>query len=172
LSWLHLPRNLHVDFHSWHRSVFVSISSNLELASELVRKVFTPPWSLLNVESTLIAWFWRVFINVSKTLDLRLGDPGYWSLRLLEVLCSTCGSIFCFLDVVERSWWSFKHVAKIVASDLREVLQEELWSTIIKVRVSVLVSLYVCYSSRHKWMRGRTHSREASYSGFYTLEDF
>jgi hypothetical protein len=31
--------------------------------------------------------------------------------------------------------------------DLEEVLREELLSTIIKVRVSVLVLLYVCYSS-------------------------
>jgi hypothetical protein len=67
LSWLHLPRNLHVDFHPWHKSFFVSNPSNFERASELVRKVFTSSrfylhWYLLNVELTLMAWFWRVFI--------------------------------------------------------------------------------------------------------------
>jgi hypothetical protein len=40
---------------------------NLERASELVRKVFTSSrcylhWYPLNAESTLMAWFWRVFI--------------------------------------------------------------------------------------------------------------
>jgi hypothetical protein len=41
LSRLHLPRNLHVDFYLWHKSVLVSNPSKLERASELVRKVFT-----------------------------------------------------------------------------------------------------------------------------------
>jgi hypothetical protein len=63
-----------------------------------------------------------------------------------------------------------KHVARIVASDLGEVLREELLLTIIKVRVSVLVLL--TYSSGHKYMRGKTHFREVSYPGFYTLEGF
>jgi hypothetical protein len=67
LSWLHLPRNLHVGFYPWHKSVLVSNPSKLERASELVRKVFISsrcylPWYLLNVEPTLIAWCWRVFI--------------------------------------------------------------------------------------------------------------
>jgi hypothetical protein len=64
------------------------------------------------------------------------------------------------------------HVAKIVVSDMGKALQEELLSTTIEVRVSILVSLYECYSSRHNWMRGKTHSREASYSGFYAPEGF
>jgi hypothetical protein len=67
LSWLHLPRNLHGNFYPWHKSVLVSNPSNFEHASELVRKVFTSSpcylyWYLLNAESRLMAWFWRVFI--------------------------------------------------------------------------------------------------------------
>jgi hypothetical protein len=70
LSWLHLPRNIYVDFYPWHKSVLVSNPSNFEWASELVRKVFTSsccylPWYLLNAESTLMAWFWRVFTLLS-----------------------------------------------------------------------------------------------------------
>jgi hypothetical protein len=66
LSWLHLPRNLQVDLFPWHKSVLVSNPSKFEQASELVRKVFTPSrcylhGCLLNAESTLMAWFWRVF---------------------------------------------------------------------------------------------------------------
>jgi hypothetical protein len=66
-SWLHLPRNLQVDLYSWHKSVLVSNPSKFEWASELVRKVFTSSrcylhWYLLNAESTLMDWFWRVFI--------------------------------------------------------------------------------------------------------------
>jgi hypothetical protein len=41
LSRLHLPRNLHVDFYSCHKSALVSNPSKFERASELVRKVFT-----------------------------------------------------------------------------------------------------------------------------------
>jgi hypothetical protein len=60
LSRLHLPRNLHVDFYPWHKSVLVSNPSRFERASELVRKVFTSSrcyllWYLLNAESTLMA---------------------------------------------------------------------------------------------------------------------
>jgi hypothetical protein len=55
LGRLHLSTNLHVDFYSCHKSALFSNPSKFERASELVRKVFTPPWSLLNVESTLIA---------------------------------------------------------------------------------------------------------------------
>jgi hypothetical protein len=67
LSRLHLPRNLHVDFYSWNKSVLVSNPSKFERASELVRKVFTSSrcylhWCPLRVESTLTAWFWRAFI--------------------------------------------------------------------------------------------------------------
>jgi hypothetical protein len=66
LSWLHLPRNLYVDFYPWHKSFLVSNPSKFERASELVRKVFTSSrcylhWYLLNVESALMAQFWRVF---------------------------------------------------------------------------------------------------------------
>jgi hypothetical protein len=65
LSWLHLPRNLHVDY-QWHKSVLVSSPSKFERMSELVREVPTSsccylPWYLLNAESTLMAWFWRIF---------------------------------------------------------------------------------------------------------------
>jgi hypothetical protein len=67
LSQLHLPRNLQVDLYSWHKLALASNSSELERAGELVRKVFTSSrcylhWYLLKVESTLMAWFWRVFI--------------------------------------------------------------------------------------------------------------
>jgi hypothetical protein len=67
LSWIHLLRNLHVDFYSRHKSVLVSNPSKFERASELVRKVITSSsyylhWYLLNAESTLMAWFWRIFI--------------------------------------------------------------------------------------------------------------
>jgi hypothetical protein len=67
LSRLHLPRNLHVGFYSCHKSALVSNPSKFEQASELVRKVVTPSrchlhWYLLRAESTLMAWFWRVFI--------------------------------------------------------------------------------------------------------------
>jgi hypothetical protein len=67
LSWLHLPRNLHMDLYSWLKSVLVSNPSKFERASELVRKVFTSSRCylhryLLNAESTSMAWFWRVFI--------------------------------------------------------------------------------------------------------------
>jgi hypothetical protein len=66
LSQLHLPRNLQVDLYSWHKSVLASNSSEFERAGELVRKVFTSSrcylqWYLLNVESALMARFWRVF---------------------------------------------------------------------------------------------------------------
>jgi hypothetical protein len=69
LSWLDLSRNLHVDFYSCHKSALVSNPSKFERASELVRKVFTSSrfylhWYLLNAESTLMAWFWRVFILI------------------------------------------------------------------------------------------------------------
>jgi hypothetical protein len=60
LSQLHLPRNLHVDFYPWHKSVLVSNPSKFEQASELVRKVFTSshcylPWYLLYAEPTLMS---------------------------------------------------------------------------------------------------------------------
>jgi hypothetical protein len=42
LSQLHLPRNLHMDFYPWPKSILVSNPSKFERASELVRKVFTP----------------------------------------------------------------------------------------------------------------------------------
>jgi hypothetical protein len=66
LSRLHLSRNLHVDFYSCHKSALVSNPSKFERAGELVRKVFTSSRCylhlyLLNAESTLMAWFWRVF---------------------------------------------------------------------------------------------------------------
>jgi hypothetical protein len=66
LSRLHLPRNLHVDFYPWHKSVLVSNLSRFGQASELVRIVFTSSrcyllWYLLNVESAFMDWFWRVF---------------------------------------------------------------------------------------------------------------
>jgi hypothetical protein len=66
-SWLQLPRNLFVESYPWHKSVLVSNPSKFERASQLVRKVFTssrcyPHGYLLNAESTLMAWFWRVFI--------------------------------------------------------------------------------------------------------------
>jgi hypothetical protein len=69
LSWLHLPRNLHVDFDPWHNSILVSNPSKFEWASKLVRKVFTSshcclPWYHLNAESTLMAWFWRIFTHL------------------------------------------------------------------------------------------------------------
>jgi hypothetical protein len=65
-----------VDFIFW--DIFMRISTrgisqlwfqtrqNFERASKLVRKVFTSsrcylPWYLLNAESTLMAWFWRIF---------------------------------------------------------------------------------------------------------------
>jgi hypothetical protein len=41
LSRLRLPRNLHVDSYSCHKSALVSNPSKFERASELVRKVFT-----------------------------------------------------------------------------------------------------------------------------------
>jgi hypothetical protein len=67
LSRCHLPRNLYVDFNPCHKSALVSNQSKFERASELVRKVFTsshfyPHWYLLDAESTLMAWFLRVFI--------------------------------------------------------------------------------------------------------------
>jgi hypothetical protein len=67
LSRLHLPRNLHGNSYSWHKSVLFSNPSKFERASEWVRKDFTSHrcylhWYLLNAESTLMAWFWRVFI--------------------------------------------------------------------------------------------------------------
>jgi hypothetical protein len=67
LSWLHHPRNLHVDFYPRHKSVLASKPSKFERVSELVRKVFTSSccylhWYLQYAESTLMAWFWRVFI--------------------------------------------------------------------------------------------------------------
>jgi hypothetical protein len=65
-------------------------------------------------------------INVSETVDLRFGRPRLVKSLSSEVFCSPGGPVFCFPDVVERSWWSLKHVAKIVVSDLREVLREEL----------------------------------------------
>jgi hypothetical protein len=66
LIWLHPLRNLHVDFYSCPKSALVSNPSKFEWASELVRKFFTPsccylPWYLLNAESTLMAWCWRIF---------------------------------------------------------------------------------------------------------------
>jgi hypothetical protein len=66
-SWLHPSRNLHVDFYSRHKLALVSNPPKFEWAIELVIKVFTSSrcylhWYLLNVESTLMAWFWRVFI--------------------------------------------------------------------------------------------------------------
>jgi hypothetical protein len=66
LSQLHLPRNLHVDFYSRHKSALVSNPSKFEQVSELVRKVFTSArcylhWYLLKAESALMARFWRVF---------------------------------------------------------------------------------------------------------------
>jgi hypothetical protein len=65
LSWLHLPRNLHVGSYPWHKSILVSNQSKFEQASELVRNVFTSShchlhWYLRNVESALMAQFWRV----------------------------------------------------------------------------------------------------------------
>jgi hypothetical protein len=67
LNWLHLLRDLHVDFDPCHKSALVTNLSKFERVSELVRKVFTSSrcylyWYLLNVELTLMAWFWRVFI--------------------------------------------------------------------------------------------------------------
>jgi hypothetical protein len=67
LSWLHLPRNIHVDFYPRHKAVLASKPSKFERVSKLVRKVFTSSrcylhWYLLNAESTFTAWFWRVFI--------------------------------------------------------------------------------------------------------------
>jgi hypothetical protein len=41
LSRLHLPRNLQVDFYSWHKSALASNPSKFERARELVRRVFT-----------------------------------------------------------------------------------------------------------------------------------
>jgi hypothetical protein len=41
LSRLHLPKNLHVEFYSCHKSALVSNPSKFERARELVRKVFT-----------------------------------------------------------------------------------------------------------------------------------
>jgi hypothetical protein len=67
LGWRHLLRNLQVDLFPWHKSVLVSNPSKFEQASELVRKVVTPSrchlhWYVLKAESTLMAWFWIVFI--------------------------------------------------------------------------------------------------------------
>jgi hypothetical protein len=39
LSWLHLPRNLHVDFYPRHKSVLSSKPSKFEWVSELVRSL-------------------------------------------------------------------------------------------------------------------------------------
>jgi hypothetical protein len=61
---------------------------------------------------------------------------------------------------------------KNVVLDMGKALREELLSTIIKVRFSVSASLYVYYSSRHKWMRGKTPFREVSYLGFYLPDGF
>jgi hypothetical protein len=81
----------------------------------------------------------------------RLVDLDEWSLCLLEVLGSPGGSIFCFPYVVERSWRSLTHIAKIVALDLGHMLREELlWFTNIKVRISALLLTYLCYSS---WLK-------------------
>jgi hypothetical protein len=41
LGRLHLPRNLHVDFYTWHKSVRFQTHQNFEWASELFRKFFT-----------------------------------------------------------------------------------------------------------------------------------
>jgi hypothetical protein len=51
------------------------------------------------------------------------------------------------------------HVAKIVMTDLGEVLRESY--NPLKVVVSVLLINYLCYSSGHKSVRGKTPSREA-----------
>jgi hypothetical protein len=40
----------------------------------------------------------------------------------------------------------FDHVAKLVAPDLGYMLQEDLYSTNIKVRVRVLLITYLCHS--------------------------
>jgi hypothetical protein len=56
--------------------------------------------------------------------------------------------------------------------DMGKALREELLSTTMEVRVSLLAPLYGCYSSGHKWMRGKPYSREAYYSGFYAPKDF
>jgi hypothetical protein len=67
LSWRHLLRNLHVDFYPCPKSALASTPLKFERASELVGKVFTSSrvylhWYLLNAESALMAWFWRIFI--------------------------------------------------------------------------------------------------------------
>jgi hypothetical protein len=82
LSWLHLPRNLHVDFYPRHKSVLASKPSKFEQVRELVRKVFTSSCCylhrhLLNAESTLTAWFQRVFI-----LLFALWRTSMWVFRL------------------------------------------------------------------------------------------
>jgi hypothetical protein len=41
LSQPHLPKNLHVEFYSCHKSALVSNPPKFERASELVRKTFT-----------------------------------------------------------------------------------------------------------------------------------
>jgi hypothetical protein len=66
LSWHHLLINLHVDFYPCPKSVLASTPSKFEWASELVIKVFTSSrcylhWYLQNVESALMARFWKVF---------------------------------------------------------------------------------------------------------------
>jgi hypothetical protein len=67
LSWRHLLRNRHVDFYPCPKLVFFFVTkpSNFERASELAIKVFTSSrcylhWYLLNVESALMARFWKV----------------------------------------------------------------------------------------------------------------
>jgi hypothetical protein len=80
-------------FYPGHKSALVSNPSKFERASELVRKVFTSSrfylhWYLLKAESTLTAWFWRVFIllfaqwrSSTWVFGLQVKDNG-WSSRV------------------------------------------------------------------------------------------
>jgi hypothetical protein len=109
LSWLYLPRSLQVDSYPWHKSVLVSNPSKFEQASEWARKVFTSsrfylPWYLLDEESTLMAWFWRVFILLFARGDQACEFLGFkWpqrvDLRRLGLaLILACSMLIGFLE--------------------------------------------------------------------------
>jgi hypothetical protein len=120
LSRLHLPRNLHVDFYSCHKSALVSNPSKFERASEVVRKVVPPSRChlhqyLLKAESTFMAWFWRIFIPLfapwrSSTwvFGLQVAITG-WSSKVRP------GFDTCMLHVIwlVRRWASVGRVKRV-----------------------------------------------------------
>jgi hypothetical protein len=125
LSQLRLLRNLHVDSYSCHKSALVSNSSKFERASELVRKVFTSSrfylhWYLLNAESTLMAWFWRVFILLFAQWRSRT-----WVFRLQVTITSWSSKVrlgfdTCMLHVswlvrrFSKCWGGVKRVSSML----------------------------------------------------------